>query len=247
VPPTGHSRGTDEALAARVAELEALCSDILLASAEANLPQALLNRLWTAVGHGESPQAFDVAIPAADVPFELPDVVLPPDLPPVAPRAHIPDSALSTPPSRPFSPGDAKSSVASPDLKPIGERKTVVVVDDDPMMLKVLGRILERENYELVMASSGPEALQKIEELGRTVHLLVTDYAMPGMQGRQLAERVRGRYPTIRVLYQTGFSDLLFEDCMELEEGAAFVEKPFTARGLREAARMVLFGTLNPS
>jgi len=48
------------------------------------------------------------------------------------------------------------------------------------------------------------------------------------------------------VLYQTGFSDRLFENRSELEEGAAFLEKPFTARGLREAARLVLFGSINP-
>ena len=63
---------------------------------------------------------------------------------------------------------------------------------------------------------------------------------------RELAEHVRQRFPSVKVLYQTGFSDMLFENRMELEEGAAFLEKPFTARGLREAARLVLFGSINP-
>ena len=76
--------------------------------------------------------------------------------------------------------------------------------------------------------------------------LLVTDYAMPDMQGRELADRIRERFPSVKVLYQTGFSDMLFENRVELEDGAAFVEKPFTARGLREAARLVLFGSINP-
>jgi hypothetical protein len=57
---------------------------------------------------------------------------------------------------------------------------------------------------------------------------------------------MRQRYADIKVLYQTGFSDMLFEDRVELEEGAAFLEKPFTARGLREAARFILFGSINP-
>ena len=61
---------------------------------------------------------------------------------------------------------------------------------------------------------------------------------MPDMQGRELADHIRQRFPAVKVLYQTGFSDLLFEDREELEEGAAFLEKPFTARGLREAARL---------
>jgi DNA-binding NtrC family response regulator len=134
-----------------------------------------------------------------------------------------------------------------PDLKPIAQSRTVVVVDDDPMMLDVIGRILQRENFHLMRAGDGQAALRQIEEHGGPVDLLVTDFAMPGMLGRELADRVRKRHPSVKVLYQTGFSDMLFEDRVELEEGAAFLEKPFTARGLREAARLALFGTINPT
>jgi CheY-like chemotaxis protein len=88
--------------------------------------------------------------------------------------------------------------------------------------------------------------MQKLAAHDGMVDLLVTDYQMPGMKGRELAERVRERFPSIKVLYQTGFSDLLFENRAELEEGEAFLEKPFSARGLREAARLVLFGSINP-
>ena len=96
------------------------------------------------------------------------------------------------------------------------------------------------------MASGGPEIIQKLSDHDGHVDLLVTDFAMPDMQGRELADHVRQRFPAIKVLYQTGFSDMLFENRAELEEGAAFLEKPFTARGLREAARLVLFGAINP-
>ena len=122
-----------------------------------------------------------------------------------------------------------------------------MVVDDDPMMMEVLVRILQRENYELMVASSGAEALEKAAAMAQPLELLITDYAMPGMKGHELAERMRDRYPGLLVLYQTGFSDMLFENKVELEEGAAFLEKPFTARGLREAARFILFGAINPA
>ena len=141
---------------------------------------------------------------------------------------------------------DTRPKPPQAELKPLTGKKTVCVVDDDPMMLDVLSRILQRENFELLMASGGPEIIQKLSEHTGEVDLLVTDYAMPDMQGRELAEHVRQRFPAIKVLYQTGFSDMLFENRMELEEGAAFLEKPFTARGLREAARLVLFGSINP-
>jgi len=96
------------------------------------------------------------------------------------------------------------------------------------------------------MAGGGPEMIVKVADHAGAVDLLVTDYAMPDMQGRELADRVRQRFPSVKVLYQTGFSDMLFENRIELEEGAAFLEKPFTARGLREAVRLVLFGSINP-
>ena len=120
------------------------------------------------------------------------------------------------------------------------------IVDDDPMMLDVLERVLQRENFELVMASGGPELINKLAGYCGHVDLLVTDQSMPAMQGRELAEHVRHKFPAVKVLYQTGYSDKLFENRAELEEGAAFLEKPFTARGLREAARLVLFGSINP-
>lgn len=113
-------------------------------------------------------------------------------------------------------------------------------------MLKMLTRILEHENYELLVADDGAEALQTAERHDGVIDLLITDYVMPGMKGRELAERMRARYPGIKVLYETGFSDMLFENRVELEGGAAFLEKPFTARGLCEAARLCLFATINP-
>ena len=158
----------------------------------------------------------------------------------------IPDIPLSTNPLTAPNQDASRPKPPQAELKPLGAKKTVAVVDDDPMMLDVLARILQRENFDLLMASGGPEIIQKLGDHDGAVDLLVTDYAMPDMQGRELADHVRQRFPAIKVLYQTGFSDMLFGDRVELEEGAAFLEKPFTARGLREAARLVLFGSINP-
>ena len=76
-----------------------------------------------------------------------------------------------------------------------------------------------------------------------TLDLLIADVMMPDMTGPELAARLRAIYPDLPVLYQTGFSDELFEGTKDLGDRSAFVEKPFTARGLLEAARMVMFGT----
>ena len=250
-----------EQLRARIRELEALCTDVLVAGVDIGLPQHLLNQLWGAVGHGELPHAFNVDLPAAPPrSITMPPAVAEPatvlmmpsksgDQPKATVQSRPPFEIADIPlTSNPLttSKDDARPKPSQAELKPLGMKKTVAVVDDDPMMLDVLSRILQRENFDLLMASGGPEMIQKLSEHTGDVDLLVTDYAMPDMQGRELAEHVRQRFPSVKVLYQTGFSDLLFENRMELEEGAAFIEKPFTARGLREAARLALFGSINP-
>ena len=128
-------------------------------------------------------------------------------------------------------------------LAPLPDRRRVMVVDDDPAVLTVILRVLAQENYEVLSANSGPEAL---EILDAPIDLLITDYVMPVMNGRQLAEQVRRRYPDVRVLYETGFTDLLFKHQRETERNAAFLEKPYSARGLIEAARLALFGYIQP-
>lgn len=227
----------NEQLRARIRELESLCTDVLVAGVDIGLPQQLLNQLWAVVGHGELPHAYNVDFPPAPRPVEQKKEGRPP--------LEIPDIPLSSNPLA-ADKDDTRPKPPQAELKPISTRKTLCVVDDDPMMLDVLARILQRENYELLMAHSGPAIMELLAGHSGSVDLLVTDYAMPEMQGRELANLVRQRFPEVKVLYQTGFSDRLFESRAELEEGAAFVEKPFTARGLREAARLVLFGSINP-
>jgi len=124
------------------------------------------------------------------------------------------------------------------------DRKIAMVVDDDPMMLDVLARILSRDNYELITAGGGAEAVAKAAEY-ESIDLLVTDCMMPGMNGPAVADQIRARLPELAVLYQTGFSDALFEDRREFGDHEAFLEKPFSARGLIEAARLVLFGSID--
>jgi CheY-like chemotaxis protein len=241
LPGTSASPLDPDALGARVRELETLCAEVYVAAVELGLPQPLLNRLWTVAAQGSTPLAYHVDMPprpaaaadASDAGVEQPDTRT---------ETPLPDIHLTHRTNAP----EARPSAPQPELKPLTERRTVLVVDDDAMMLEVLFRILKRENYELLTALSGTEAIALAERHSGRIDLLVTDYVMPEMHGRQVAEKFRERYGDIKVLYQTGFSDLLFEARDELEEGAAFLEKPFSARGLREAARLILFGAINP-
>ena len=245
-----------EKLRARIRELESLCTDVLVAGVDIGLPQHLLNQLWAAVGHGELPCSFNVDLPPAPsrpvAAAPSPRVVAAEaftDREPAAEKDRRQPMEIPDIPLTPIAPAAAHDPLPKPpqaELKPLTVKKTVCVVDDDAMMLDVLARILQRENFDLLMATSGPEMIEKLASYKGSIDLLVTDYAMPDMQGRELADHLRQRFPAVKVLYQTGFSDMLFENRVELEENAAFLEKPFTARGLREAARLVLFGSINP-
>jgi CheY-like chemotaxis protein len=214
-PRATHGPLTYEQMAERLREIEALCADVYSAAVELGLPRDLLNRLWVVAGGGTAPQAF-----ALDPMHALKQVEAP------APKTQAGAPAPSA-------------------LPPLKRRRTVLVADDDPRMLELLERILRRENYELIVAESGPAAIAAVK--GRpTLDLLIADVMMPDMKGPELAERLRKTYPDLPVLFQTGFSDALFEGVQDLGDRSAFVEKPFTARGLLEAARMVMFGSLNP-
>jgi len=133
-----------------------------------------------------------------------------------------------------------------PPLRPLTVSPTIIVVDDDAAVVELIQRILQKENYRILVAGSADEALKKVDAASQHVDLLITDFLMPEMQGPELAAKLRERYAGIKVLYQTGYSDLLFENRLELGDGEAFIDKPFTGRALRETVRLLLFGTLNP-
>jgi len=129
---------------------------------------------------------------------------------------------------------------------PLPDRKRLLVVDDEPPILKLVTRILATENYDITAAESGDAAAQMVSRPEYPgIDLLVTDLMMPGMTGRDLSVIVRGKYPKARVLYVTGFADTLFKDLAELAEGESFIEKPFGTDGLLEATRLLMFDQIS--
>lgn len=138
-------------------------------------------------------------------------------------------------------PGDVSGAALR--RAPLEVRKRLMVVDDELPILRLVTRILATDNYEIVSANSGEEAAQMVSSPDCPgVDLLVTDLLMPGMNGRELATIVRGKFPKTRVLYVTGFADTLFKDLAELGEGESFIEKPFGTDGLLEETRLLMFG-----
>jgi PAS domain S-box-containing protein len=116
----------------------------------------------------------------------------------------------------------------------------VLVVEDEPAVREVTRRILERNGYRVMAAADGPEALGVAAACDQRIDALVTDVLMPGMQGREVAERLRALQPGIRVLFVSGDAKGLLGAEGRQEPGVNLLEKPFTEASLLESVRGLL-------
>ena len=117
----------------------------------------------------------------------------------------------------------------------------VLVVDDEEAVLRFVDRVLRDAGYKTVVANSGPEAIEVAKRAG-PLGALVTDVMMPGMTGDELARMLRQTEPALKVLYLTGYSDRLFKEKSTLWADEAFLDKPCTVKGLREAVSLLMTG-----
>ncbi|HET7027987.1 MAG TPA: PAS domain S-box protein [Candidatus Limnocylindrales bacterium] len=109
---------------------------------------------------------------------------------------------------------------------PVARRATVLVVDDDPAVLRLMSSVISGRGHVVIEAPNGAAGLLAAERHEGDVELLVTDVVMPGMSGPHLAERVRSVRPSIRVLFVSGYSEATIVLGDPARDG--FLEKPFT-------------------
>jgi two-component system cell cycle sensor histidine kinase/response regulator CckA len=120
----------------------------------------------------------------------------------------------------------------------------VLVVDDDDAVRTFVKRILDEDGYVVDASATGSEALTRILD-GQVYDLVVADVCMPEMSGPQLIARMRQRGSQAKVLYVTGFADQLFDERDEqLWAEEAFLDKPCTVQGLREAVSLLIHGSI---
>lgn len=119
---------------------------------------------------------------------------------------------------------------------------TVLVVDDEAAIRAIARRALEEAGYQVLEASNGRAAIDLIAQ-GSAVDLLIADLNMPGLGGNEMVRRIRITTPDLKVLYVSGHISRLM-DARPLWEGEAFLNKPFTNDGLREAVALLVYGTL---
>jgi DNA-binding NarL/FixJ family response regulator len=118
--------------------------------------------------------------------------------------------------------------------------ETILLVEDDEVVRKLVSEVLDNEGYRLLEAANDVAALSICAQYEERIHLLLTDVIMPEMSGRELADRLASQRPQMKVLYMSGYPDDVIVHHGVLDEGTAFIQKPFAADDLTRKVREVL-------
>ena len=132
-----------------------------------------------------------------------------------------------------------KEKAAPPAAMPRGA-ETILLVEDEPMVRNMVRRILQRLGYTVLEAACPADALVIWETRQADIDLLLTDVIMPGMNGRQLYDRLRAMNPELRALFMSGYSQDAIAHHGVLDEGISFTPKPCTGEELALKVRQVL-------
>jgi two-component system, cell cycle sensor histidine kinase and response regulator CckA len=138
---------------------------------------------------------------------------------------------------------DTAREAAAPQPEIRGGNETVLVVEDETPLRQLVSNVLQRYGYRVLSATSGVDALPLWLEYKDQVSLLLTDMVMPhGVSGRELAQRLRGDKPELKVIYSSGYSLAVVGSDMVLREGLNFLQKPYNPGKLAKAVRDCLDG-----
>jgi two-component system cell cycle sensor histidine kinase/response regulator CckA len=129
--------------------------------------------------------------------------------------------------------------VSSPDSSTL-THPTVLVVDDEPDVLRLIQSTLTEDGFDVVSAKSGDAAIKAFERLGRRPDLLLTDVVMPGMSGPMLVDHLLQVEPELKVLFMSGYDDRQVVQRYVVERGFRLIPKPFTVKALRSAIKAIV-------
>ena len=131
----------------------------------------------------------------------------------------------------------AKMDAAQPAAR---GHETILLVEDEPMILDIAVKMLERQGYTVLAAATPGEAIRLAREHAGEIHLLMTDVVMPEMNGRDLAKNLLSLYPNLKRLFMSGYTADVIAHHGVLDEGVQFIQKPFSVQTLAVKVREVL-------
>ncbi len=118
--------------------------------------------------------------------------------------------------------------------------ETILLVEDEDQVRAVACAILRRSGYHVLDTSCGDDALRVSRDYPSRIHLLLTDVVMPKMSGRKVAEALLPQRPDMKMLFASGYTDDAIVRMGVLDDGFAFLQKPFTPDALLRKVRQVL-------
>jgi two-component system, cell cycle sensor histidine kinase and response regulator CckA len=121
-----------------------------------------------------------------------------------------------------------------------GRGETILIVEDDPSILRMVSRILQELAYTVLTSSTPKGAISLAEEHPGEISLLLSDVIMPEMNGLQLSIALQTFYPDIACIFMSGYTANIIADHGVLDEGMHFIQKPFSKSDLAETIRKVL-------
>jgi len=121
-----------------------------------------------------------------------------------------------------------------------GGTETILLVEDEPTILRMTRMMLERKGYSVLSAATPAEAIDLAKAHADKIHLLMTDVVMPEMNGRDLSGQIVRLYPGIRLLFMSGYTSNVIAHQGVLDDGVAFIQKPFSMEDMMAKVREVL-------
>jgi CheY-like chemotaxis protein len=138
--------------------------------------------------------------------------------------------------------GESVAQVATPMVPQKTERgtETILLVEDETNLRYLARQFLEKQGYKVIEAADGAVAMQIAVAHEGTIHLLLTDVIMPGMNGRELAQRISEIRPNVKVLYMSGYTENVIGHNGTLDAGVRLLQKPFNLRDLKDKVREII-------
>ena len=127
------------------------------------------------------------------------------------------------------------------------EKRTILVVDDEPEIRKLVGAMVGKFGCNVLTADSGEHALKLYKNNKGPIELLITDVVAPGMSGPMLADKLTEIQPGLKVLYISGYDNTHVVQKYVVEKGHDLLSKPFTVDELQTKVRAMLAPTAQGS
>jgi PAS domain S-box-containing protein len=136
--------------------------------------------------------------------------------------------------------GSGEGAKAAAAVPSVGGKETILLVEDEPSIRRMTTITLQRLGYHVVVAETPMDAIDIVEDYGGKIDLVLTDVVMPGMNGKDLVTKLKSAYPELNCLFMSGYTANVISHHGVLDEGVAFLEKPFSRKTLADKVRSVI-------